>query len=203
MKPIHYVLIAIAVLILGAIGYVMVQPSEYSVTNSVEINKPVSEVYKSVSDYNTWSAWSPWDKMEPTAKHTFEGTPGTVGHKMAWEGDPNNKKGIGQGQLTITKVEENKEFEGALEFFKPFESKATDNWKFEDLGGKTKVTWTNGGNFDGFMMRAMGKMITKSLDDNQKAGLANMKTVLEAAPSPAPMPADSTAAMPGDSVKPM
>lgn len=203
MKPIHYVLIAIAVLILGVIGYVMVQPSSFSVSNSIEINKPVSEVFKSVSNYNTWSAWSPWDKAEPTAKQTIEGTPGTVGHKMTWEGDPKNKKGVGHGQLTIIEVDENKDFEGTLEFFKPFASKGTDKWQFEDMGGKTKVTWTNSGPLDGFMMKAMGKSITKSMDESQKEGLANMKKVLEAAPSPAPMPADSTATMPGDSAKPM
>jgi hypothetical protein len=45
-----------------------------------------------------WEAWSPWAKLDPTAKSTLEGPSAGVGAVFAWSG--NNQ--IGEGRMTIT-----------------------------------------------------------------------------------------------------
>ena len=43
-------------------------------------------------------AWSPWAKIDPAAKITFEGPPAGTGAGYTWAG--NNK--VGEGRMTIT-----------------------------------------------------------------------------------------------------
>ena len=57
----------------------IVLPSSYTLERSIEISRPPALVYSQVTDYNTWLEWSPWPKMDPGAKQTVSGTPGTVG----------------------------------------------------------------------------------------------------------------------------
>lgn len=150
-------------------------PKTYSVERSIVINRPVEHVMERISDLNYYSQWNPWQKADPTAKHTITGMPGSPGHKYAWEG-----KKVGVGSLTfINKDPKHIHFD--LEFFKPWKSKAKDNWLFEpwDDGSQTKVTWQNGGGFPWPVARLMGPMITKNLNYQFEQGLNNLKKMCE------------------------
>jgi len=68
----------------------------------------------------------------------------------------------------------------ALEFLKPWKSKAKDNWLFEPWGdGETKVTWQNSGNLPWPMARLMGTIINKNLNHQFEVGLSNLKKLCE------------------------
>lgn len=68
-----------------------------------------------------------------------------------------------------------------LEFFKPFKSKAKDNWLFEPWGdgNETKVTWQNSGQLPWPIASLMGPMITKNLNHQFEQGLNNLKKMCE------------------------
>jgi hypothetical protein len=166
-----YVILGIIVLFF-AIAAVL--PGSYNVEKSIVINKPAGEPYDKVANLNNYRDWNPWQKMEPSAKSDITGTPGTSGHKFAWEG-----KKIGVGSLTMKSAVPSKSVNLHLEFIKPFASKANDNWIFEENNGSTKVTWQNDGGLPYPMGRIMGAMIIKNLNTQFEQGLKNLKEVCE------------------------
>jgi hypothetical protein len=159
----------IALLIVAAL-----LPKVYNVEKIVIIKKPVRDVMKRVSDLNEYSKWNPWQQSEPAANKKITGIPGTAGHVYAWQG-----KKIGVGSLTISSIDD-KHIHFALEFLKPWKSKAKDNWLFEHWGDdETKVTWQNSGNLPWPMARLMGPIINKNLNHQFEAGLNNLKKLCE------------------------
>jgi hypothetical protein len=172
MMTVLYILLGliITILLLAA-----VMPKKYNVEKSAIIKKNVAVVMDKVGNLNFYSQWNPWQQMDPTAKSTITGNPQSPGHKYAWEG-----KKIGVGALTISDLDE-KHIHFDLEFFKPWKSKAKDNWLFETWGdgGETKVTWQNSGDLPFPMARLMGPMINKNLNHQFDVGLANLKKMCE------------------------
>lgn len=166
-------------ILLGIIALVVllmfVLPGSYIVTKSITINSDVSKCYDMVADLNNYRDWNPWSKMEPDAKKSISGTPKTVGHRYDWEG-----KKIGIGSLTVKRVDTNKAVDLTLEFVKPFQSVADDNWIFEQLpNNQVKITWSNSGALPAGMARLMGPMITKNLDKQFQQGLDSIKEICE------------------------
>jgi hypothetical protein len=149
-------------------------PKFYNVEKIVIIKKPVIEVMKRVSNLNEYAAWNPWQKSEPGAAKTITGTPGTPGHKYAWHG-----KKIGIGSLTISSIDD-KHIHFALEFLKPWKTKARDNWLFEHWGDdETKVTWQNSGSLPWPTARLIGPIISKNLNHQFSEGLNNLRNLCE------------------------
>jgi Polyketide cyclase / dehydrase and lipid transport len=182
----------IALVVIVAVGGIVLYflPNHYSVSNSIEINKPADVVYAQLSDYNKWSAWSPWREADPEAKITINGTPGTPGHKMSWDG-----KKSGMGTITIISAGTNQFVYSQLDFIKPFQATAKDMMKLESADGKTKVTWTNTGGLPFPLGRLMGLSIDKMLGGDQRKGLQKLKTFAESMPEPAAAVSDTTAKM--------
>ena len=166
-----YILLGLIVLVL-IIGALM--PKSFNVEKSIVINKPINAVMSRIANLNDYARWNPWQQSDPTATNSITGAPGTPGHKYAWEG-----KKVGVGALTLNQMDDrNIHFE--LEFFKPWKSKAKDNWHFEPAGNnETKVTWQNRGELPWPVARLMGPMINKGLNKQFAAGLDNLKNLCE------------------------
>lgn len=167
-----YILLGLIITLL-LVAYLM--PKTFSVEKSVIIKKPAAEAMNYIGNLNHYRDWNPWAKMEPSAIATITGNPMTPGHKYHWEG-----KKIGVGELRLLSTD-SKHIHLELEFFKPWKSKAKDNWLFEPWGdgGETKVTWQNSGELPWPMARLMGPMITKNLNHQFEQGLNNLKKMVE------------------------
>jgi len=149
-------------------------PKVFNVEKTIIINKPVKDVMNRVGNLNDYSLWNPWQQADPSSKKSVTGTPHTPGHKYAWQG-----KKTGVGSLTLNNLDE-KHIHFDLEFFKPWKSKAKDNWLFEHWGdGDTKVTWQNSGELPWPIARLMGPMINKNLNHQFETGLNNLKKLCE------------------------
>jgi len=188
MKILKNVLIALGVIIIIAAIGIYFLPSHYQISNSIEINKPIDVVYSHVADYNEWKAWSPWAEMEPEAKSTIEGEPGTIGHKMSWEGAK-----LGVGSMTIADINVNVAIASDLDFLKPMKATSKDYWKFETVGDKTKATWMSSGDLSYPLGRLFGLSIDKMIGSTERHGLDNLKKVCEAMETPAPSVTDTAA----------
>lgn len=166
-------------ILLGLIAAILIAaallPQNYHVEKSTIIKRAVASVMDKVGDLNYYSKWNPWQQSDPSAKSTVTGTPKTPGHKYAWKG-----KKVGVGALTMSGIDD-KHIHFDLEFFKPWKSKAKDNWLFEAWGdgGETKVTWQNSGDLPFPMARLMGPMINKNLNHQFEVGLGNLKKMCE------------------------
>lgn len=92
------ILIGLVAIVIVFVGVVALQPSEFRIVRAATISAPAAVVFSQVNDFHKWETWSPWAKMDPAAKNTFEGAPAGTGAIFAWAG--NNK--VGEGRMTLT-----------------------------------------------------------------------------------------------------
>jgi len=174
------ILIVLAVAIVGFIAVVAMQPAESRVTRSAPVSAPPPAVFAQVNDLRNWDAWSPWAKLDPAAKATFEGPPAGTGAAFAWSG--NNK--LGEGRMTITESRPNELIRFRLEFVRPFKATNTAEFTFRPESGQTVVTWSMSGT-NNFMAKAVGLFINcdRMVGGQFEQGLASMRAVVEGASS--------------------
>lgn len=171
MLLLYIVLGLFAVLLIAA----SLLPKSYNVEKNIIIKRPAVYVMQRISDLNYYSQWNPWQQSDPSAKSTITGTAGQSGHKYAWEG-----KKVGVGSLTLLSMDA-KHIHFDLQFIKPMNSKASDNWLFESWGdgSETKVTWQNSGELPFPIGRLMGPMISGQLNKQFVQGLESLKKLCE------------------------
>jgi hypothetical protein len=176
----HIILIAIAAIVVIFIIIVAMRPNEFRVTRSAGIAAPPENFFPHVNDLHIWEAWSPWAKMDPVCKNTFEGAAAGTGAIFIWAG---NKK-VGEGRMTITESRPSELIRIKLEFLKPFKATNTAEFTFKSQGNQTLVTWSMSGK-NNFMGKAFGLFVNcdKMAGGDFEKGLAAMKSVAETAQS--------------------
>src|ERR1051325_11907427 len=75
---------------------VAIQPSHYHIERTAIINAPAPIVFAQVNDFHKWDAWSPWAKLDPSMKTTYEGALSGKGAIYTWKGNSN----VGEGRMT-------------------------------------------------------------------------------------------------------
>lgn len=166
------------VLILGVFLIVVaLQPANFRVTRSATFHAPAETVFAQVNDFHKWDAWSPWAKLDPNAKNSFDGPASGAGAIMAWAGN----KDVGEGRMTITESHASDLIGIRLEFIKPFAMVNTAEFTFKPEAGKTTVTWSMTGTKN-FISKAFGLFVDcdKMIGGDFDKGLAQMKSVVEA-----------------------
>jgi hypothetical protein len=164
------VLIVIAALIVGLVIIVAMQPSDFRITRSTIIPAPAEDVFEEVNDFHKWNAWSPWARMDPSAKNTFEGSASGEGAIFHWAG--NNQ--VGEGRMTILESQPVK-----LEFLKPFQATNAAEFTFKPSGDQTVVTWSMSGK-NSFVSKAFVLVMNcdKMVGGQFEKGLENLKSVV-------------------------
>lgn len=178
IKKIFLTLLAV---ILIVVVIVALQPAEFRVARSATIATPAAVVFDHVNDFHKWEAWSPWAKLDANMRKTHEGAPAGVGAIYSWAG--NND--VGEGRMTLTESKPSETIRIKLEFIKPFAATNTTEFTFKAEGDKTLVTWSMFGT-NNFMAKAFGLIMNmdKIVGADFEKGLAQLKTVAEAAPKP-------------------
>ena len=77
------ILIGLAILIVVLVVFIALQPSTFRVERSATMNAPAPVVFAQVNDFHKWNAWSPWAKLDPAMKQTFEGAPAGTGSRSS------------------------------------------------------------------------------------------------------------------------
>lgn len=162
---------ALALIVVALAAFVATRPDTFSVTRTAEIAAPPAKVFAQVNDFHQWEKWSPWAKLDPNAKLTFEGPESGVGAKYSWEG--NDK--VGAGSQTITESIPDERVKIKLAFLKPFESTSDVDFTFKPQGDKTLVTWTMSGE-QNFIGKAMSCVMDcdKMIGGDFEKGLASL-----------------------------
>src|SRR5882762_5308858 len=178
IKKILLGLVIIVVLLLVVIA---LQSSTYHVERTATINAPAPVVFAQVNDFHKWNAWSPWAKMDPAMKQTFEGAPAGNGAVYTWTGNSE----VGEGRMTITDSHPSDLINIRLEFIKPFAATDKTVFSFKPQGNQTTVTWSLDGD-NNFIGKAFGLVMSmdKMVGNDFNRGLAQLKSVSEAAPKP-------------------
>ena len=172
------ILIAIGVIVVVFLIVVALQPAEFRVVRSANMSAPPAVVFAQVNDFHKWEAWSPWEKLDPALKRTYEGPPEGTGAIYRWAG--NNK--VGEGSMTITESRPSDLIRIKLEFLKPFASTADTEFTFKPEGNQIAVTWSMAGK-NNFMAKAMCLFMNmdKMVGGQFEQGLAQMKSLVESA----------------------
>jgi hypothetical protein len=173
------ILIALVAIVVVFVVVVAMQPSEFSVVRTATMSAPAPAVFAQVNDFHNWEAWSPWAKLDPATKNSFEGPSAGIGAIFRWA----SNKEVGEGSMTITESRPSDLIRIKLEFLKPFAATNSAEFTFKPDGDQTAVTWSMAGK-NNFISKAiclfmnMDKMVGGKFEE----GLAAMKSFVEAVP---------------------
>jgi uncharacterized protein YndB with AHSA1/START domain len=176
LKKLFIVFLVLVVIVGAFAGFVAIQPAEFRVVRSATIAAPPAEVFGHVNDFHSWKAWSPWEKLDPAAKNTFEGPAAGKGAMFTWSGNDE----IGAGKMTLIESQPNDLIKIKLEFKRPFEATNDVEFTFKEKDKTTLVTWTMVGQKN-FFVKAVGLFMNmdKMVGDQFEEGLANLTAVAE------------------------
>jgi len=171
------ILLVLILLVAGFAVVVSLQPADFRISRSATIAAPPDTVFAQVNDFHKWEAWSPWAKLDPQMKTTYEGPPAGTGAAYSWVGNSQ----VGEGKMTIQESKPAELVKLKLEFLKPMASTSTAEFSFKPKGGNTVVTWSMYGE-NNFVGKAFSLVMNmdKMLGGYFEKGLAQMKAISEA-----------------------
>ena len=158
------------VAILGFLGFVATRPNKFRVERRAHIKAPPDRVFAKIRSFREWEAWSPWEKLDPDMKRTFDG------ETYSWQG---NKK-VGRGRMEITSAEPPRRININLDFFEPWEAHNKTEFLIEPKDGGSDVTWSMTGDSP-FMSKLFGVFMSmdKLVGTDFEKGLDGLKRVTE------------------------
>ena len=170
---------ALVVVVAGLAVVVALQPSDFRVSRTATIAAPAPVVFAQVNDFRNWGAWSPWAKVDPAMRQTYEGAPAGAGAIYTWVGN----REVGEGRMTIVESRPSDLIRVKLDFAKPLAGTSVAEFTFRPEGDRTAVTWSMTGE-KSFVAKAIHLVMSmdRMIGDQFEKGLAAMKTVTEAAP---------------------
>jgi hypothetical protein len=166
------ILIGLAVILVVLVIVISMQPSDFRISRSAAIAAPPATVFAQVNELRNWEAWSPWAKMDPGMKQTYEGPPAGTGAISKWSGDK-----VGEGKMTITESKPDELVRIKLEFITPMAATNDVQFDFKPQGNETLVTWTMSGK-NNFVHKAFGLFMDmeKMLGGQFEQGLSQLNT---------------------------
>ncbi len=169
-------LLVVCVAVIAIFVAIARQPSEFRVERTATIAASPAALFGQVNDFHHWEAWSPWAKLDPSAKNTFGEISSGKGAAFAWSG---NSK-VGEGRMTITTSRPGELIEIRLEFTKPFKATNQAAFTFKPKGDKTLVTWSMAGR-NNLVSKAIGLFMNcdKMVGGQFEKGLENLRSVTE------------------------
>jgi hypothetical protein len=146
----------------------------FTVSRSALIPAPASAVFPLVNDFHEWTAWSPWEAMDPNLSRSYSGPASGVGAKYEWSGNGR----VGSGNMEIVGSEEPSRIQIRLEFTKPFKSVNPTLFTFVPEGHTTRVTWAMTGENKTLMSKlfALFMNMDKVVGKDFEKGLASLGT---------------------------
>jgi len=172
------IIIGVVVVVVVFLVVVALQPPQYRVVRTILIPAPPADVFVHVNDFHKWEAWSPWAKLDPACKNTYESPEAGTGAAFGWAG---NSK-VGEGHMTIIESQPAELVSIKLDFIKPFASTAINRFSFKPENSQTLVTWSMEGEKN-FISKAfcMFMNMDKTVGGDFEKGLASLKSVTELA----------------------
>lgn len=145
----------------------------FHVDRSIEIGASPQRVFETVTDFGTWTTWSPWLIAEPDAQVTVTPNSAAVGSVYAWNGQV-----TGQGEIEHLQLVPGELILDEIRFLKPFRSVSSVSFRMEPAGEGTRLTWNMDGSLPWFMFWMKGMMQTMIGMDYDR-GLKMLKEWME------------------------
>ena len=148
----------------------------FAVSRSTTVIADPSRVHGLINSFHQWTAWSPWEDLDPELQRDYTGPDRGVGAHYAWSG---NRK-AGQGSMEITSSTPD-EIGLRLAFLRPFKSTNAVTFSLVPAVDGTEVTWLMTGEQRG-LMGLVGRVVPmdKLIGKDFEKGLTRLKAVAEA-----------------------
>ena len=171
------ILLLIPALLVLLLIVIALQPADYRVTRSTVVAAPAAVLFEQVNDFHKWEAWSPWAKLDPAMKTTYEGSAAGPGAVYTWTG--NDK--VGEGRMTILTNHPSDSIGIQLEFIRPFADRCATEFTFTAQGTNTLVSWSMAGHKN-FIAKAFCMVISmdRAIGGDFEKGLAQLGAVATA-----------------------
>ena len=128
-------ILAVLLIIIGVLLIVSVfLPKSMHVQRSITVNASPQIAYDQVNTLKNWEQWSPWYKMEPDMKLTYNNIPSGRGASYSWAG-----KKTGEGTLTISDCKQNETVVTMLDM--KDQGQSTGGFTIAANAGGTDVVW--------------------------------------------------------------
>ena len=172
---IKIVVISVIVILTAIVVLATTRPDNFRVERSTRINAPPEKILPLINDFHQWSVWSPFEKLDPSMRRTYGGTPAGKGAVYEWDG--NSKAGKGRMEIVETAPE------GTLiklDFVKPFTAHNLARFTAQPQGSGTVLSWSMEGPL-ALPAKVMGLFFNmdKMIGGEFETGLANLKAVAE------------------------
>jgi uncharacterized protein YndB with AHSA1/START domain len=150
----------------------------FKVEREIRVDAPPPALYERIVDFHRWSAWSPFEELDPTMERTFEGPASGVGSIYEWSG---NMK-AGTGRMEMVEADRDRRIVIDQRNLKPMKSRSTVTFSLVGVDDGTAVTWSMTGPVTS-MTRVMGvfRSMDKMVGPIFEKGLAKLKTEAEVA----------------------
>lgn len=162
-------------LVAGVLIAAATKSDTFRVQRAASIKAPPEKIAAALTDFRGWSAWSPWEKLDPAMKRSYSGAEKGKGAVYSWEGNGS----VGVGRMEITDVAPAR-VALSLDFTKPFPAHNQVEFALEGKGDTTDVTWTMQG-----PLPYVAKVVHVIFDMDGmvgrqfESGLANLKAISE------------------------
>ncbi len=176
VKILKIVLLVVVVLVVAVLAYAATRPGSLHVQRSASINASPDKIFPLINDFHSWSAWSPYEKIDPAMKRSYSGSPKGNAAVYEWEGNSN----VGQGRMEITDAAPPSKVTIKLDFVKPLEGHDIAQFTLEPQGSATTVTWSMDGPTP-YIGKVIGIFLNmdRMIGGDFETGLGNLKTIAE------------------------
>ena len=151
--------------------------STFEVRRSAVIPASPDEIFPLVNSFHEWTAWSPWETVDPGMSRRYFGSGSGAGAGYEWSG---NRK-AGSGTMQITESVPSSSIGIRLEFTRPFKALNPTSFTFTPAPGGTEVTWRMTGENKGLgRVFALFVNMDKRVGADFERGLAALASTVKA-----------------------
>lgn len=179
MKILRGLLIAIVLLVAGAVAVGYALPQSARLERSIVIERPPATVFAVLNGYRHFAAWSPWAMLDPEMQVRAEGPISGVGAKYFWTSE---QAGVGSGSQEILESTPYSRIRTALTF-SGMSSTNRASFQLEPEGAGTRVKWAHESDFGADLLdRYFGLLLERMVGPDYERGLGNLKRHVETLP---------------------
>jgi polyketide cyclase/dehydrase/lipid transport protein len=168
--------LVVVVLVGALLAYAATKPDSMHVERAASIKAPPDKIFPLITDFHSWSSWSPYEKIDPAMKRAYSGAANGKGAVYEWEGNSY----VGQGRMEITETSDPSRVTIKLDFVKPLEGHDVAQFVLAPQGNSTNVTWTMDGPSP-YLGKLIGVFVNMDtmIGKDFETGLANLKVIAE------------------------
>ena len=174
-----HTLIIILIVVFSLIALLLVMAlfmkKEHYVKREITIDAPAQKVFDYLKMLKNQEQFNKWAKADSSRHWEYQGTDGTIGFIISWNGNKN----VGEGEKEIINLVEGKRIETQIRFVRPMATIANIIMEIESLSEKqSKVSFSNAGTLNypiNLMIPIAEKMFPKDIDSS----LITLKGILE------------------------